>query len=727
MAHDNIVELIMKLKDELSGPLGRFETRFKRLADNIKRGALVIGGALVGLMGNSVRLAASFEETEAKFEAVFKEYGPAAREELERISDTLGRSSNRWLGYAAMIQDTLVPLGWAREDASELSVELVQLAADLSSFNDIPMETVISDLQGGLVGNIESLRKYGIVAKDLQRNSYALANEIWDGTGAMTAQQSAAATLGIIYESTADAQGDAARTADSFTNTMRSAGDMLYDFQVELGQRLLPVIAELVKEHMPGFIDSLENIVPPMVQFVENVVTLTDAIANLITEDMQAEEATEHLQESLDTFHQMLVNQVAAGLLTAEEATTQFNEQVGYLGSTLPTDQFMEFAGANGMSTAEIIRGEAAIRAFRNSLADLTLVQLENLRVMMTAMSSFPGFGAVSQAAFEQLNAEVTERLMPSIEGLGGLARSGWESFKTWGEIGTSSLEELGDESESTGDALEEMGNKGKEAQERMAEGYSQLEEFLASIAEAEQIREEAINARYDERIEQLNEIAEIIGENEKIIQARYDLEEQREQELEEIRREARREGTEAWRKEQDAYRAAKEEAVGAAQSMSSSLISSIEGNITRLGDGLLTLIDEGEEAADDWREAWWKQIKSLIVSNVFKTFAQAITGWIGGILSIFDFKDGGEVLHAQSGLVVPSSGPFGDLWPAMLERGEHVYTSQEVNQGMIPGSGHSILLNFYNQPTLSTASPSECVILADAVGDVLMKAGYIG
>ena len=729
MAGRNVVELIMKLKDELSGPLGRFEDRFKRLSSAIKTGALVIGGAIVGLVANSIRLAASMEEMEAKFEAVFKQYAPEARAELERLAETLGRSSNKWIGYAAIIQDTLVPLGYAREDASKLSVEIVALAADLSSFNDIPIETVIRDLQSGLVGNIESLLKYGIVAKDLERNTYALTNGIWDGTGAMNAQEKAAATLGIIYASTSDAQGDAERTADSFTNTMRSAGDQLHDFQIELGQKLLPVIADLVSEHMPGFIDSLENIVPPLVTFVTNVVTLTDAVSSMITAEDQAQEATEMFETQLDGLGNMLTGAVASGFMTSEEAMERWNEEIEAMGSTLPINEMIEFREKNELSTTAIIDQHVAVQRFRDELVQLTLVQLENLRVLMHSMSVLPGFSLASQAAFEQLNAEVTERLMPSVQSLGGVARTAFDGIKEWAGFATDAVSDLDDESDSTGDALEEMGKKGKEAQERMMSGYEQLQSFLEEIGSADQTRQEMINARYDERLERLNEIAEVLGDNAKIEQARYDLAYQREQELQEVQRESRAEGTAAWQKEQDTYKAAKQEAVNSARAMNEALIGSIQGNVTKLGDGLLTLIDKGHEAADEWREIWWQQIKSLIVTSAFKTFANAILGGVGGIaggiLSIFGFQAGGEILHAQSGLQIPHTGPYGDRQLVAVERGEVIYNQQQNLQGMIPGmGGGSTTVNLYNQPTLSTASPGEMVILANYVIEALGKAG---
>jgi hypothetical protein len=722
MTGKNVVELIMKLKDELSGPLGRFEDRFKRLSSAIKTGALVIGGAIIGLVGNSIRLAASFEEMEAKFEAVFKEYAPAARAELKRLADELGRSSNKWIGYAAIVQDTLVPLGYARDQASELSVEIVSLAADLSSFNDIPIETVIRDLQSGLVGNIESLLKYGIVAKDLERNTYALNNGIWDGVGAMDAQEKAAATLGIIYASTADAQGDAARTAGSFTNTMRQAEDQLYDFQIELGQRLLPVIAELVSTHMPGFIGALENIVPPLVTFVTNVANLADGLINVVSTAKQADEAMILFEGNLGNLGNMLTGQVADGIYTAEEALEIWNSEVDTMAKTLPFDELLEFKNANHLNSTAIIEEAVAVQVFRDKLVDLTLVQLQNLRVLMQSMSMLPGFSQVSRAAFEQLNAEVTEKLIPSVTALGAAAGAALTDlktlFETEGTITTPSGT-LTDEEVSRQIARSKFMKAA--ALEDMAEIEAQEAGALArrTIAESEaierrkqaniELREAMLESEEEYAVNYLQIVNGVISGITSVYDNLYNYKAQK------INQNRSREIA--------AINASTKSEEKKASSIA--MINAKYDDMEKSAKAAMKPVKVAEAISNIALGVTQALASSPPPFNFIQAAAVSAAGAAQiAIITAQKYQAGGKILHAQGGLKVPDTGPYGDRHIALVERGEIIYNQQQVLQGMLPGSSRNVSVVVYHQPFVSTGSAGEMVTLGQVVIEAIEKAG---
>ena len=666
----NVIELIAKLKDEMSAGLGNIEKNFKRLADNIKRGALVIGAAFVGLIGNSIRLASAFEEAESKFNIVFGEAAPRARAELERLAGSLGRSSNKWLGFAATIQDTLVPLGFARDAAADMSVELVALAVDMSSLSNVPMEQVITDLQSALVGNVETLRKYGVALNQETIQTFALANAIWDGTSAITAQEKAAAILGLTVEGTSDAQGNAALTADSFANTMRSAGDQLHDYQVELGQKLLPILAELISEHMPGFIASLEDIVPPMVTFVTNVTTLVGLVANLVTANKQAAESTELFEGTLETLGNTLTGEVADKLMTADQALEEYNDQVMEMARLASTsmDDMIRWYDIHKAGSVNVIEGRVAVQLFRDSIVQLTLVQLANLKALMQSMSVLPGFSQVSQAAFEQLNAEITQQLISAIDMLGSSIGDA-KDFMT----------ELWDVDPPT---IVPPGLISDDDMETEKERRAELQATL--LAEMDAIRSEELGA-IERRTE--SEMAAIAARKRAAIEAR-----------EEIR---------ATESEDDAERLAKtyeiaNAGVTGAREVGRLMISGVEG--------------------------WEERALQALALMALKAAAIQIGGPIGGVLAFIGglFKTGGTVRHAQTGTTVPDAGIFGDRHPYMLERGETVTSREQTIMGNLGGDKKpNINIQVTLQSTLSTASPGDAVRAGKEINRILKAGGY--
>lgn len=215
----------------------------------------LVAGGLVAAAGQqliafgkaSITAASDVQEMSSKFDTVFKDLSGSVTQELQAFADASNRSVYDLKGFAATLQDTFVPLGFARDQAADMSVELVKLAEDLASFNNLNTDEVVRDLQSALVGNTETLRKYGVVAQETQIKQEALATGLWDGKGAIDAQAKAQAILQLALKGTTDAQGDAVKTADSYANQTKGLKAAMTDLQVTVGNALLPAMTALVQ------------------------------------------------------------------------------------------------------------------------------------------------------------------------------------------------------------------------------------------------------------------------------------------------------------------------------------------------------------------------------------------------------------------------------------------------------------------------------------------------
>ncbi len=275
---------------------------------NLAAGGLATAGRALFQFGkDSITAASDVEEMESKFIAVFKDMAGDTEKELAKMADTINRSKFDLMEYAATLQDTFVPLGFARDAAAGMSVKLVALAEDLASFNNIDTATVVRDLQSALVGNTETLRKYGVVAQQTQINARALADGLWDGKGAMDAQTKAATILTLTIEGTEDAQGDAAKTADSFANKQKGLEASMKDAQVAIGELFLPAMAELV--------DFATTAVTAIVELIEETKKYGLEVGETIDDNLGAAESLGDLADESDRLNDMLGG--FAGLRTA--------------------------------------------------------------------------------------------------------------------------------------------------------------------------------------------------------------------------------------------------------------------------------------------------------------------------------------------------------------------------------------------------------------------------
>lgn len=220
----------------------------------------IVGGGLILAAGrqmvqfgrDSVQMASDVEESMSMAAAVFRnELGEVDRE-LGIFADLVNRSKYDLIGYAAAFQDTFVPLGFARDQAADLSVELAKLTTDLSSFKNIAESDVASRLSSALVGNHEAVRAFGVVLNETVLKEQMLKNGTADLTGAALEQAKVMARLQIIMNGTSDAHGDAARTADSYANVSRDLEAAIKDLSVTVGTELLPGLAAVKKEAAAG-------------------------------------------------------------------------------------------------------------------------------------------------------------------------------------------------------------------------------------------------------------------------------------------------------------------------------------------------------------------------------------------------------------------------------------------------------------------------------------------
>ena len=86
----------------------------------------------------------------------------------------------------ATFGNLFVALGLSQEAAATLSPDIVQLASDLASFNNIGVEEAVEKLRSGLVGEAEPLRTLGVNINEALVQAKALELGLVTSAGAAT-------------------------------------------------------------------------------------------------------------------------------------------------------------------------------------------------------------------------------------------------------------------------------------------------------------------------------------------------------------------------------------------------------------------------------------------------------------------------------------------------------------------------------------------------------------
>lgn len=251
------VYLITGDKSQLDTTINKSKADMKKFASKMQQagqkltniGKKLTLGLTVPITGIGIaftKAASDAEEITNMFNAVFKEQAEATEQWAESYSDSIGLSVTETKALAASLQDTFVPLGFARDKAADLSKGLVELAGDVGSFKNVARGDVVRDFQSAIVGNTETVRKYGIVITEATLKQRAIREGISETGNDLSEQDKAWLRYQIILDGTTDAQGDLLKTQDSLANQLRRVKSQGRELAEDFGKLLIPVVKDLV-------------------------------------------------------------------------------------------------------------------------------------------------------------------------------------------------------------------------------------------------------------------------------------------------------------------------------------------------------------------------------------------------------------------------------------------------------------------------------------------------
>jgi len=238
--------------------------------------AYAAGAAVVASTAmKAIKAASDLQETTSKFNVVYTGQQKVAEGWAKTLVESYAMSTREAKAHLSSIQDLLVPMGMAAKEAGKLSFEIVKLAADLGSFNNLPTDQVMLDVQSALVGNYETMKKYGVVLNATRVQQEALNMGLATTVKELTAADKAQAAYKLIVEGSQAAIGDMERTSEGYANTVKRAGAAWEDFMAALGETILP-IATTVVEGLTSIVNAIKNLIDTMYDYQDVASEMVD-------------------------------------------------------------------------------------------------------------------------------------------------------------------------------------------------------------------------------------------------------------------------------------------------------------------------------------------------------------------------------------------------------------------------------------------------------------------
>lgn len=229
----------------LSDMVGDIKPKLKNLAMAVT--AVFSVKKLVDFGRQSIETASDLAEVQNVVDTAFGE----SKQKMEDFADTavktygISKLTAKQTGSNFMAM--AAGMGLANDSASDMAMALTGLSADMASFYNVGQDVASTALKSIFTGETETLKQFGIVMTDANLQAYALSKGITKSTVDMSQAEKVQLRYNYVMSQTALAQGDFAKTSDSWANQTRILSEQWKEFGATIGTVLMNVLLPAVK------------------------------------------------------------------------------------------------------------------------------------------------------------------------------------------------------------------------------------------------------------------------------------------------------------------------------------------------------------------------------------------------------------------------------------------------------------------------------------------------
>lgn len=230
--------------DQLEDHTNKSTDAFSRLAKAI--GLVMIARKALDTIKTGIDYASDLAEVQNVVDVTFGSATEAINSWSKECLAAYGMNEVSAKRYAGTIGAMLKSSGLAGDAIVDMSKDMVGLAGDMASFYNLDLETAFEKIRSGISGETEPLKQLGINMSVANLEAYALSQGITTAYNEMSQAEQVMLRYNYLMSTTADAQGDFARTQDSYANQTRLLSESWLEFTGVMAEQLLPVLTAIV-------------------------------------------------------------------------------------------------------------------------------------------------------------------------------------------------------------------------------------------------------------------------------------------------------------------------------------------------------------------------------------------------------------------------------------------------------------------------------------------------
>lgn len=193
---------------------------------------------------------------------------------FQALGTSVGISSEQVANGTAVANKALMSqnntLYKTTDSMADMSLNLTRLAGDMASFYDVDQADVAKSLQSIFTGTIAPLRRYGLDLTQATLSEWAMKNGLDANIKSMTQAEKVLLRYNYVMANTQAAQGDFAKTANTWANSVRV---LKQEFQA-WGS----IIGSVIINALKPFVQALSKVMLKVISFTRTVADALGAI-----------------------------------------------------------------------------------------------------------------------------------------------------------------------------------------------------------------------------------------------------------------------------------------------------------------------------------------------------------------------------------------------------------------------------------------------------------------
>ena len=203
--------------------------------------------AIVNFGKECINLGSDLAEVQNVVDVTFGNLNTEVNKFAENAIDKFGLGQTVTKKYIGTFGAMSKAFGFSNKEALAMSETLTGLAGDVASFYNLSSDEAYTKLKSVFTGETETLKDLGVVMTQNALDQYALANGYGKTTARMSEQEKVALRYKFVLDKLSLANGDFARTSDSWANQTRVLSLRFNELKATLGQGFINIFTPIVK------------------------------------------------------------------------------------------------------------------------------------------------------------------------------------------------------------------------------------------------------------------------------------------------------------------------------------------------------------------------------------------------------------------------------------------------------------------------------------------------